>query len=62
MKISKMMRHIENPGIVKTVYSDIFRRIQIYSPMFSLVQGHSGRLRCIEPYSVIFRLLCNPYI
>ena len=56
MKMSKMMRHIENPGIVKTVYSDIFRRIQIYSPMFSLVQGHSGRLTYVEAYSGIIEV------
>ena len=56
MKISKMMRHIENPGIVKTVYSDILRRIQIYSPMFSLVQGHSGRLTYVEAYSGIIEV------
>ena len=52
-QISKMMRHIENPGIVKTVYSDIFRCIQGNSPIFSHVLGHSGTLRYIEAYSGI---------
>ena len=30
-QISKMMRHIENNGIVRTVHSDIFRHIQLGS-------------------------------
>ena len=29
-QISKMMRHTENPGIIRTVYSGIFREIQQY--------------------------------
>ena len=29
-----MMRHIENPGIVTTVYSDIFRYIQGHAELF----------------------------
>ena len=33
-QISKMMRHIENPGIVITVYSDIFRYIQGHAELF----------------------------
>ena len=52
-QISKMMRYIENPGTVKTVYSDIFRRIQGHSPIFSHAQGRSGTLRYIEAYSGI---------
>ena len=50
-RISKMMRHIENSGIVKTVYSNIFKHIQGHSPIFSHVQGYSGMLRYIETYS-----------
>ena len=34
-QISKMMRHIENPGIVKSV----FRNIHQYSVMFRDIQG-----------------------
>ena len=30
-QISKMMRHFENPGIVRTVYSGIFRHVQVHS-------------------------------
>ena len=33
-QISKMMRHIENPGIVTTSYSDIFRYIQGHAELF----------------------------
>ena len=55
-QISKMMRHIENPGTVKTVYSEIFRRIQGHSPIFSHVQRHSGTLRYIEAYSGIIEV------
>ena len=64
-QISKMMKHIENPAIVGTVYSNIFRHIQGHSD----IQGHWGTLRHIEallrhkvPYSVTFRTMCNPYI
>ena len=41
--MSKMMRYIENPGIAKTVYSDIFRLfrdIQQYSAMFKDTEGN----------------------
>ena len=37
-QISKMMRHIENSGIDRTVYSSIFRHIQEHSIIFSYVQ------------------------
>ena len=47
---SKMMRHIENPGIVRTVYSGIFRDIQQYSTIL--------RLRHIEAYSGIIETFC----
>ena len=33
-QISKMKRHIENPDIVTTVYSDIFRYIQGHAELF----------------------------
>ena len=52
-QISTMIRHIENPGIVKTVYSNIFNRIQGHSLIFSHAQGHSGTLRYIEACSGI---------
>ena len=42
------MGQSENPGRVKIVYSDIFKRIHGHSPIFSHVQGHSGTLRYIE--------------
>ena len=34
-EISKMIRHIENPSMVRTVYSGIFRQIQGYSAISS---------------------------
>ena len=39
-QISKMMRHIENSGFVRTFYSDVFRDIQRYSVMFRHIEGH----------------------
>ena len=39
------MQHIENPGIIRTVYSGILRHIQghsAYSAMFRHIEGHSG--------------------
>ena len=50
-QITKMMRHIENPDIVRTVYSYTFRHIQGHSAIFSQVQGHLGTLMHIEAYS-----------
>ena len=47
---SKMMRHIENPGTVRTVYSGIFTDIQQYSAIL--------RLRHIEAYSGIIEAFC----
>ena len=51
-QISKMKRHIENSGIVRTVYSDIFggysEIFKQYSAMFKHTEGHS---RHIEAYS-----------
>ena len=68
-QISKMMRHIENSSIVRTVYSGIFRHIQGHSAILSHVQGYWGTLRhiqallrCTESYSNMFRTLCNPCI
>ena len=37
-QISKIMRHIENPVIVRTVYSDISRHIKEHLAIFSQVQ------------------------
>ena len=36
------MRHIENPGIVRTSYSVIFKQIQGHSVMFNHIEGHYG--------------------
>ena len=48
-QISKMVKDIENPGIIRTVYSDIFACIQRHSAIFSHVQANiqtcSGILR-----------------
>ena len=60
------MRHIEIPGIVRTVYSGIFRHIQEHSAMFNHVQVYWGILSHIQAYSgitetywAIFKTLCN---
>ena len=37
---SKIMRYIENPDIVRTVYSDIFRHVQGHSALLSHVQAY----------------------
>ena len=65
-----MMRHIEYHGIVRTVYSGIFRHIKGDSAIWSHIQTYLGTLRQfrhiqallrhIEPYSDLFRTLCNP--
>ena len=34
-QISKMMRHIESPGIVRTVYSGILRHIHQHSALYA---------------------------
>ena len=75
-QISKMIRHVENLGIVRTVYLAIFRQIQGHSTIFSHVQAYWGTsryiqallkhiqtlLRHIELYWDIFRTLYNPCI
>ena len=40
MFIITMSRHIENPGIVRTVYSGIFRDMQQYSAMLRHIEEH----------------------
>ena len=52
-QISKMMRHIEKPGLVRTVYSNIFRHTQRYWAIFIHVQAFWGTLRHTEAYSDI---------
>ena len=67
-QISRMMRHIENPGIVKTVYSCIFRdinNIQPCSDISSDIKAYSGIFKhCWGSWSHIqtFRTMCNPCI
>ena len=39
-QIRKMMQHIESPGILRKIYSDIFRHIQQYLHMFRHIEGH----------------------
>ena len=48
--ITTISRHIENPGIVRTVYSHIF---QAYSGKFRNIQPCSDILRGIKAYSGI---------
>ena len=38
--IIKISRYIENPGLVRTVYSDISRHIQRHSAIFSYIQTY----------------------
>ena len=57
---SKMMSHIENPGIIRTVYSGIFRQTYLrtfsniqpcsgqYSAMFKRIEGHQRILKHIQ--------------
>ena len=63
-QISKMMRHIEIAGIVRTVYLGIFRHVQGHLAILRHTQAYwvSSILRSIELYSDIFRSLCNPCI
>ena len=49
--ISNMMRYIKNPGIDRTVYSDIIRHIHGHST----ISASSGIFRDIKAYSDIFR-------
>ena len=53
-QLSKMMRHIKNPGIFRTVYSGIFRHIKAYSAVSSDVQANiqtcSGVLKDIKAF------------
>ena len=51
-QISTMMRHIENPGIVRAVYSG----------MFSLFRHIQALLRHTDPPLDRYRILCNPCI
>ena len=46
-QISKIMRHIENPGIVRTVYSGIF---------MDIFEAYSG---VVEEYGAIIRHIRN---
>ena len=46
--IVTISRHIENPSIVRTVYSGIFREIEQYSAIFSGIEEHQGILRHIK--------------
>ena len=48
--IINISQHIENPGIVKTVYSCIFRPIQSHSAIFSHVKAYWGTLKHTEAY------------
>ena len=52
-QLSKMMRHIEGLGIVRTVYSHIFRHIQGHSAIFINAQGHLRASSHIEASSGI---------
>ena len=52
-QIYKMMRHIGNPDMVRTVFSGISRHTQEHSATFSNGQSYLGTLRHIEVYSDI---------
>ena len=41
-QIAKVMKHIENPGIVRMLYSGIFRDIQPFSGMMRGIKAYSG--------------------
>ena len=60
MFIVTIMQHTENPAIVKTVYSGIFRRIQGHSAIFRQIDGCIGAyLGITEVYEVIIRNIQN---
>ena len=61
-QISKLIRHIEIPGIVRTVYSGIFRHTLGHSAIFSYVQVYWGRLRHIEVYAGILSRHIESYL
>ena len=44
---------MQNPGIIRTVYSDILRHIQEHSAIFSHFQPYRGTLRHIQTHSGI---------
>ena len=52
-QIYKIMRYIENPDIVRTVFSGISRHTRKHSEIFSNGQSNLGVLRHIEVYSDI---------
>ena len=54
-QISEDMRYIENPVIVRTFYSGIFRHISRHSAILSHVQAYCGTLRHAEAYSGIIK-------
>ena len=56
------MQHIENPGIVRTVYSDIFKDIKQYSAMFRHIEGHKGIFRHYWGIWSHNHILSNPCI
>ena len=58
-QISKMTRHIENPGIFRTVYSGISKDIQQYSGILRKIKAYSS---IIVAYWAIFRYIQNPYL
>ena len=47
-QVFKMIRLIENTGIVRTIYSIIFRHIEGHSAIFSHVQAYGGMFRHTE--------------
>ena len=52
-QISKMMRHIEKPGLARKDYSNIPRHIQGYSAIFSHVQAILRDIKAYWAYSDI---------
>ena len=57
-QIFKMMKHTENPDIVRTVHSiqlTIFKHFQAYLGTFNNIQPRSGIVRDIKACCGIFR-------
>ena len=61
-QISKMVRHIENPGIVRKVCSDIFKDIQRHPAILSHVYAYWGTLGQIEECSGITEAYWSTFI
>ena len=57
---SKMIMHIQNPCIVRTVYSSIFKDIYGYSKILMHIQPHSG-IFLFGKHPILIAWQCSEY-